>query len=259
VTHETGDVRQVIEQAWRDGYDFGQADAGFDVCDANDAWTRSGTFRDLAQLTAQPAPSATKCEGGITVRWCPRCGTCTCPRTDNPEEWETDAFCPIHGDKSSHEEETETQPAPSGWQRRIERLVGESFGAGIEWASSDAWLTRRVNWPGAKAMAARFIAECGQNAVDALPPESASTPLGCEPHLTVADLRGDPEDEASTIESHDVHFTMGNISLLVNIQGGSGFAWALTSRDGKIDEHGSKNTDQDGAYRALPPAPEVKD
>jgi hypothetical protein len=89
----------------------------------------------------------------------------------------------------------------------------------------------------------------GPHAKDAIPPQPASVP-----HLTVADLRADPENGASVTESHDLHFTVGDISLLVNVQGGAGFAWALTSRDGKTDEHGSKNTDEDGAYRALPPA-----
>lgn len=79
---------------------------------------------------------------------------------------------------------------------------------------------------------------------------SPSAPSGWQPHLTVADLYVEPEDRTSVIESHDVHFTMGDISLLVNVQGGAGFSWALNSRDGKTNEHGSKNTDKDGAYRA---------
>ena len=47
----------------------------------------------------------TTCEGGGTVRWCPRCGTCTCPSQDgNPDRWVEDPYCPIHGDRSAHAE-----------------------------------------------------------------------------------------------------------------------------------------------------------
>lgn len=50
------------------------------------------------------------CEGGVTVRWCPRCGTCTCPEQDgNPDRWVEDSACPIHGTRSDHEEPTSTK------------------------------------------------------------------------------------------------------------------------------------------------------
>jgi hypothetical protein len=71
--------------------------------------------------------------------------------------------------------------------------------------------------------------------------------------FSVADLPIDPERPEAGIESHDVYLRMGDVSLLVNVQGGAGFAWALSSRDGKVDQHGSKNTDADGAYAAQPP------
>jgi hypothetical protein len=68
----------------------------------------------------------------------------------------------------AHREKLAAQPAPSGWQHRIERLVSEAFGAGVEWGGA-AYADERPKWEGAKAMAENFIAECtGQNAVDAL-------------------------------------------------------------------------------------------
>lgn len=45
------------------------------------------------------------CEGGVAVRWCPRCGSCTCPESDGSSgQREEDLFCPIHGERSTHEE-----------------------------------------------------------------------------------------------------------------------------------------------------------
>jgi hypothetical protein len=56
----------------------------------------------------EPAPST--CEGGVTVRWCPRCGTCTCPALTGAEtDWPEDPFCPIHGTRSTHEEPSAPQ------------------------------------------------------------------------------------------------------------------------------------------------------
>lgn len=52
-----------------------------------------------------------ECEGGVSVRWCPRCGTCTCPKDQsNAVEWVEDPACPIHGNRSDHDEPT-LQPA----------------------------------------------------------------------------------------------------------------------------------------------------
>ena len=49
--------------------------------------------------------SPQSCEGGVTVRWCPRCGTCTCPEQNgNPDRWVEDPACPIHGYHSKHAE-----------------------------------------------------------------------------------------------------------------------------------------------------------
>jgi hypothetical protein len=77
------------------------------------------------------------------------------------------------------------QPAPSGWQQRIERLVSEAFGAGVEWGGA-AHADERPKWEGAKAMAKNFIAECAwQNAVDALPP----APEGKAGSEIIAELR----------------------------------------------------------------------
>jgi hypothetical protein len=58
----------------------------------------------LASAPSAPQPTTT-CEGGVTVRWCPRCGTCTCPALTGAEtDWPEDPFCPIHGTRSTHEE-----------------------------------------------------------------------------------------------------------------------------------------------------------
>lgn len=47
---------------------------------------------------------------GVAASWCPLCGTCTCPREDNPrstrhgERLECGEACPLHGVDSTHEE-----------------------------------------------------------------------------------------------------------------------------------------------------------
>lgn len=55
-----------------------------------------------------PQSTGTLCDGGVTVRWCPRCGACTCPEQDGtPDRWVEDSLCPIHGPRSSHDERVE--------------------------------------------------------------------------------------------------------------------------------------------------------
>jgi hypothetical protein len=46
----------------------------------------------------QSDPEATPitCEGGVAVRWCPKCGTCVCATNQGGDEWEVTAGCPIH-------------------------------------------------------------------------------------------------------------------------------------------------------------------
>ncbi len=57
------------------------------------------------------------CEGGMTCRWCPRCGNCTCPVEQNdPDGWNDDDLCPIHGAKSQHAE-------PVGGPRMVNCIV----------------------------------------------------------------------------------------------------------------------------------------
>jgi hypothetical protein len=113
-THETGDVRQVIEQAWREGYDFGQADAGFDECDADDAWSKSGTLRDIETLTAQPAPS-------VDIVW-----------TKVQSVLGTDERTI---ERVLRDAMREVQPAPSGWQPIAEAQVRcERVAKGLELA-----------------------------------------------------------------------------------------------------------------------------
>ncbi len=57
-----------------------------------------------------PAPPDTECTG-LAAQWCPRCGTCACPRDDEGEPWnEHDEFalndpaCPLHAPNSPHGE-----------------------------------------------------------------------------------------------------------------------------------------------------------
>ena len=77
-----------------------------------------------------------------------------------------------------------------------------------------------------------------------------------EPSLTVSDLHESPEDLTSPIESHDLYFRMGDVSLLVNVQGGAGFSWALGRMGQKTQEHGSRNTNAEGEYkRSVPRKP----
>jgi hypothetical protein len=59
-----------------------------------------------------PEPSEAQCEGGVTVRWCPKCGRCTCPaQNEKPDGWEENPTCPIHGDASTHGEPSEALEA----------------------------------------------------------------------------------------------------------------------------------------------------
>lgn len=77
--------------------------------------------------------SAQPCEGGVTVRWCPRCGTCTCPEQNgNPDRWVEDVACPIHGTRSEHAEAIPYQScaAPIALTRKQIELVQE-------WAAND--------------------------------------------------------------------------------------------------------------------------
>ncbi len=45
---------------------------------------------------------------GETASWCPVCGTCTCPREEDPRSsmhgarLEYSASCPLHGERSEH-------------------------------------------------------------------------------------------------------------------------------------------------------------
>jgi hypothetical protein len=50
--------QQSLEAAFRDGYDFGQADRRFDVADADDAWSKSGTKQALASAPSAPQHNA---------------------------------------------------------------------------------------------------------------------------------------------------------------------------------------------------------
>ncbi len=40
---------------------------------------------------------------GVAARWCPRCGTCTCP-TEPDDDLEEEVACPLHGPASPHAE-----------------------------------------------------------------------------------------------------------------------------------------------------------
>jgi hypothetical protein len=41
---------------------------------------------------------------GVTARWCPICGDCSCPQAPEPPLPPADPRCPLHGDGSSHGE-----------------------------------------------------------------------------------------------------------------------------------------------------------
>jgi hypothetical protein len=71
-------------------------------------------------------------------------------------------------------------------------------------------------------------------------PAPDASPAKEMPKLMVSDLRVDPEDGRSEIESHDLWLRAGNLSLLVNIQAGAEFSWAL-GFDGNHQEHGGRN------------------
>lgn len=64
-----------------------------------------GAAAERARVRAEQHPTAEAaiCTG-ISARWCPVHGDCTCPdESDLCEEW-----CPLHGLASSHAEEAET-------------------------------------------------------------------------------------------------------------------------------------------------------
>lgn len=54
------------------------------------------------------------CQGGVSAKWCPKHGTCKCPR---PEEAMDSATCPLHSPTSGHRGDLEfaaTQFYPPG-------------------------------------------------------------------------------------------------------------------------------------------------
>lgn len=55
-----------LEEAFREGYDFGQADAGFDEVDASGAWRKSATGQD-AKDALHPSSSAWQLPAGPTI------------------------------------------------------------------------------------------------------------------------------------------------------------------------------------------------
>lgn len=127
-------------------YEFHQEHAARCFHDrAQEQWSDCYLLRVVAHGKREgeaPQPSAPTCEGGVSVRWCPRCGTCTCPYDDDrgfdDDNDGVDPECPIHGRSADHEErQADPPPAPeartmrqrradfdAGWQARIAATGG---------------------------------------------------------------------------------------------------------------------------------------
>ena len=91
-----------------------------------------GSFsRGIAQWPYESVePAGAACDGGVAVRWCPRCGTCTCPSQESqPNEWVDDPLCPIHGSKSTHVEPAGASEPPSEAANSIVLLISAASAA----------------------------------------------------------------------------------------------------------------------------------
>ena len=92
---------------------------------AHRAWLDTGTMQRMAILAlvdftrrAQSAPP--ECEG-LTARWCPRCGTCSCEQDGDLN----DPACPLHAPSSQHAEAAPPSPVDGEIERLVEDLIGE--------------------------------------------------------------------------------------------------------------------------------------
>lgn len=67
--------------------------------------TERARLRALCEA-ATPGPECT----GISARWCPRCGDCTCPGDPDRGDPMDDPRCPLHASSSPHGEGEEHGP-----------------------------------------------------------------------------------------------------------------------------------------------------
>lgn len=97
----------------------------------------------LSRLSTPVEPAGAACDGGVAVRWCPRCGTCTCQSQEaQPNEWVDDPLCPIHGSKSTHVEPAGASEPPMIGQVRLCGALHLGTGAVCELplpVSPDPW------------------------------------------------------------------------------------------------------------------------
>lgn len=80
------------------------------------------------------------CEGGVTVRWCPRCGTCTCPsQNEKPDGWEENPTCPIHGARSDHAEPLGAQAPTRAQVEALRQLSDDTVDRGGQMWLAGYW------------------------------------------------------------------------------------------------------------------------
>lgn len=83
-----------IKAAFRDGYDFGQADRRFDVTDANGAWLKSGTKQALEALSSS-APAIEQLSAELETERM-RLVACMTASVQNTESSKTERLAPEH-------------------------------------------------------------------------------------------------------------------------------------------------------------------
>ena len=96
---------------------------------------------------ATPGPECT----GISARWCPRCGDCTCPGDPDRGDPMDDPRCPLHASSSPHGEGAETADL-----RATVDTMQAQLDAHREWLA-----TAERERDEARAEAARLRAELG--------------------------------------------------------------------------------------------------
>jgi hypothetical protein len=75
-------------------------------CDCAADQFRQSIIVLVAKHLTSPPDSAREGEGctGVGAQWCPKCGTCTCDRSDVLVRTEDDPECPLHGTDSEHDD-----------------------------------------------------------------------------------------------------------------------------------------------------------